>query len=231
MTNDVAGASLIFPALIPLSVTYFYLIRHGTNDWLSHSIAGWRPEVHLNDEGRRQAEQLARRLAGAGIQRIYSSPLERARETAAPLGRAIGVEVQLVEDIGEVRFGDWTGKRLVELEQDPRWHRWNLCRSNNRAPNGETLLEVQSRVVGFLQRLCDECPGETVALFSHGDPIRAVLLYYLGVSLDFVNRLEISPASSSVVALDPSSAQILSVNRLDYPLQPDTGPPLEAVRD
>ncbi|HWH67867.1 MAG TPA: histidine phosphatase family protein, partial [Candidatus Sulfotelmatobacter sp.] len=96
-------------------MTIFYLIRHGENDWVGKAIAGRSPGVHLNAAGRQQAEQLAKQLAAHPIQQLFSSPLERARETAEPLARRLGLEVQIAPALTEMDFGQWTGKTLAEL--------------------------------------------------------------------------------------------------------------------
>lgn len=195
-------------------MTTFYLIRHAANDLLKRgAIAGWQPGVHLNEQGRREAARLADSLESAGMSHLYSSPLERARETAEPLAARLGIEVQTSEAIGEVRFGDWTGKTFVEIEADPRWRAWNESRSTARSPGGETMLEIQARFVGFMGRLSTELPERTVALFSHGDPIRAALLFYLGMPLDFVHRIEVSPASASILKVAESKARVVCINR------------------
>jgi len=193
-------------------VNQFYLIRHATNDLVAKAIAGWSPGVHLNAQGIREADELASRLAGCGLDRVYSSPLGRAQETALPLAKKFGKEVLTASAIGEIQFGDWTGKLLKELDADPHWQQWNLCRSHCRPPRGESLLEVQCRFVTFLQELCETHSEEKIALVSHGDPIRSILLYYLGLSLDLVHRLEISPASVSILKLADCSAQVVTLN-------------------
>jgi broad specificity phosphatase PhoE len=198
-------------------VTTFHLIRHATNDLVGNTIAGWHPGVHLNPEGKRQAQRLAERLRQSHIQRLYSSPLERTRETALPIAEQLGLELHLSPEIGELQFGEWTGKRFTELEMDPRWQEWNVFRNQHRIPGGETMLELQVRFVGFLQRLCADFPGECIGLVSHGDPIRSALLYYLGMPLDSFHRLEISPASVSVLAIGDDGAQILSLNQVSEP--------------
>jgi probable phosphoglycerate mutase len=195
-------------------VTTFYLIRHAANDFLKRgAIAGWQPGVHLNEQGRREADRLAESLASAGITHLYSSPLERALQTTAPLAASLGLEVQTCDAIGEVQFGEWTGKSFGEIQADPRWRVWNESRSTARIPGGETMLEIQARFVGFMGRLSTELPEGTVALFSHGDPIRAALLYYLGMPLDFVHRIEVSPASVSILKLAESGARVVCINR------------------
>ncbi len=193
-------------------MAHFYLIRHATNDLVGKAIAGRAPGVHLNDEGRRQADRLASRLARAPIAQLYSSPLDRARETALPLAKVWGLELHIAPEICEIQFGDWTGQPIAELEKDPAWQQWNRFRSGSRVPNGETMLEIQARFVGFVQKLWAAFPNENVALVSHGDPIRSVLLYFLGLSLDSVHRLELSPASVSILSLSDSGPQVLLLN-------------------
>ena len=192
-----------------------YLIRHAANDLIGKAIAGWQQGVHLNAEGQRQASRLADQLKGSGIGRIVSSPLERARETAAPLAGQLGLEIEIAEAIGELRFGEWTGRLFTEIQADPHWKVWNDFRSGARIPGGETMLEAQARFVAFLDQLRTDVPGKTVALFSHGDPIRAVLLYYLGIPLDFVNRIEISPASVSILRLGTAGAEVSCLNHTE----------------
>ncbi len=193
-------------------MTTFYLIRHGANDLVGRAIAGWSEGVHLNADGRQQAARLAERLASIPIRQLFSSPLGRARETAEPLANRLGLTVQLAEPIAEIRFGDWTGRTFNDLASDPRWQQWNHCRSGARAPGGESMIEVQARVTGYMAELAARLPDETVALFSHGDPIRSALMFYLGMPLDFVHRLEISPASVSIITLGASGPQVLCAN-------------------
>jgi probable phosphomutase (TIGR03848 family) len=195
-------------------MTTFLLIRHAATDLVDHTLAGRGPGVHLNDEGRRQAERLAVHLAREPIRAIYSGPLERARETAQPLGDRLGLQPQVAEALDEFNFGDWTGRMLNELAQVPRWHRFNTFRSGIRAPGGELMLEVQSRIVAFMQRLHEQSPDQTLALVSHGDVIRAAVLHSLGAPLDCFLRVEISPASVSAIRIGDYGPQILSLNHV-----------------
>ena len=188
-----------------------YLVRHASNDWLSAGIAGWTSGVHLNGKGQLEARRLADFLAQTPFDRIYTSPLERARQTAEPLAAQLRLQPIVTEAVGEVQFGDWTGKRFAELTTDAQWRQWNQVRSSTRAPRGESMLEVQVRFTGFLHRVQEELPGKTVAVFSHGDPIRAALLFYLGMPLDYVHRIEIDPAAVSVVRVG-NEPQVLGVN-------------------
>ena len=193
-------------------MTTFYLVRHGRNDFLPHTLVGRKPGVSLNDEGRAEADRVAAQLASEGIQMIYSSPMERCRETAAPLAAKLKLEVNIAEGLNEVNFGDWTGRKIAELERIEQWKQWDRCRGGGRIPNGETMLEAQARVVAFVQKLAADFPDHRIALFSHADPLRAVLLYFLGIPCEFIQRLEMHPASISVLTLSPGEARVRCVN-------------------
>ena len=193
----------------------FYLVRHGSNDYLAKALlAGRSPNVHLNEQGRAEAERLANALANAGVQRIFSSPLERAIQTAEPTARRLGLEIEITREILEIDFGDWTGKAIRDLDRDPAWKNFNSYRSGTRIPNGETMLEAQGRMIGFVEKLRREDAAQTVALFSHGDPIKSVFAYYLGIPLDLFTRIEISPGSYSILRLESWGPQVVAINRL-----------------
>jgi probable phosphomutase (TIGR03848 family) len=193
-------------------VTTFLLIRHATTDAVGRFLAGRRAGTHLNDAGRQEVRGLCDVLAGQLIGAICSSPLERARETAGPLAERLGLNLVVDEELTELDLGDWTGQTFEELGSDPRWRLFNTNRGGTRVPNGESMLEAQTRVVGYIEGLRDRHRDETVALVSHGDVIRAALLYYLGMPLDLFARIEISPASISVVQLHEHGPQVLAVN-------------------
>jgi probable phosphomutase (TIGR03848 family) len=195
-----------------MRVTTFLLIRHALTDAVGRRIAGWLPGIHLTAEGQRQAHELVRRLDGAPIAAIYSSPLERACETAAPLARQLGIEVQTLRGVGEIDFGEWTGRELSDLDGNPHWRAFNELRSQTRIPSGELISEVQGRAVAELVNLQAKHPRDLVAVVSHGDVIKTMLAHYAGIPLDLAQRLEISPASVSVVAAGEQPPQILSVN-------------------
>jgi len=190
----------------------FYLIRHADNDLVGKAIAGWMPGVHLNAEGRAQAGRLARKLAGRGISRIYSSPLERAVETAEPLAQALALTIQIRDAFTDVPAGEWTGKTYQQLESDPRWRHFHEYRGVTRPPGGESMLETQVRFVAELLCLREQYANETMAVVSHADPIRAALLYFLGMPLDFCHRIEISPAAFSLLRLEDWGPQVLVMN-------------------
>jgi probable phosphoglycerate mutase len=193
-------------------MTTFYLIRHASNDMLAKGIAGRTPGLSLNREGQREAEKLATRLARKGIQLIFSSPMERAVETAVPLAKRLGLDIQLSDALNEIDFGAWTQQTFEQLAERPGWQRWNSFRSAGRAPNGETMLEAQTRIVTEMLRLRAEYPEQTLALFSHADLLRAAIAYFLGSPLDLLQRFEIAPASVSILTLGDYEPKVVSLN-------------------
>jgi broad specificity phosphatase PhoE len=193
-------------------MTTFYLIRHAMNDYVGRALAGWLPDVHLNPEGREQAARLAKTLAGAGFTHIYSSPLERALETAAPLAEVTGLTIHIREELGEIRTGNWTGKTFAQLDADPEWRSYNQYRGGMRVPGGELLLETQARMVSEIVRLRHAHPRGKIAIVSHADPIRAALVFFLGMPIDFYLRIEVQPASFSVLSLEELGPVITQMN-------------------
>lgn len=189
-----------------------YLVRHGATDSLGRSIVGRKPGVALNGEGRGQAERLGRHFKNQEIRAIYCSPLDRARETARPIADQLGLEIKIAAELNDIDFGEWTGLALDELAQRQDWRRWNRSRSNSRPPGGETMLEVQARVVGYIEKLGGAVRDAAYVLVGHADPIKAALLYFLGAAIDFLHRLEISPASISAVELGEHEPRLLFIN-------------------
>lgn len=193
-------------------MTTFLLIRHGENDFMHNALPGRLPGVHLNEEGRRQAARLAERLAQAPIAAILSSPLERARETAEPLARRLNLDILVSERLSEIAYGEWTGRSWAELKDNPLWQHYNSFRSETRIPGGELMLEAQARIVAEMEGLLAKYPGSLVALFGHGDVIKAALLYYSGIPIDLFRRLEVGPASVSVLQVTDETPRLLRVN-------------------
>jgi probable phosphoglycerate mutase len=193
-------------------VTTFYLIRHAEKACDPDLLTGRAVGVALSEEGRRQAERIARRFAGVRLSRVLSSPLQRAQETAEPIARAAGLPVEISAALDEMNFGEWTGRRCAELAGNARWAQFNRFRSGTRIPGGETMLEVQARLVGEMLRLRDAVDGGAVALVSHGDPIRAAVVYFAGAILDAWERFEISPASVTTIVLGAEGVRITGLN-------------------
>jgi probable phosphoglycerate mutase len=192
--------------------TTFLFIRHGHHELLGKRFVARRPGVRLSTEGLRQAEELGLKLQGEGIHAIYSSPMERAQETAAPLARLLGLNVEIAEGLNEIDIGDWTDLTMEEIGRQPGWRDWNAFRSCTLPPNGELMLEAQRRVVQLIGELRGKHHGQMVALFSHGDIIRGAMAHFLGVHLDLFLRIEIDPASVSAVEVGEWGPRVLRVN-------------------
>ena len=194
-------------------MTQILLIRHGINDMVGQKkLAGWLPDVHLNEEGRAQAEAMAERLRDVPISTIYSSPLERTIETAEPLARIKNLPVQIREGLGEVRYGDWTGKPLEELAKHELWRVVQLYPSGMRFPGGDSMREMQARIVNELELIAADHPREIVAVVTHADLIKAALAHYLGVHFDLFQRIAVDPASVSVLHLTRFGPHVIRIN-------------------
>jgi broad specificity phosphatase PhoE len=172
------------------------------------------PRVSLGERGRAQSLRLAGRLGREPITHVHSSPRERARETAAPIAQQIGVSVAVSPALDEVDVGEWTGTSFAKLRPDPRWHHWNRARESARSPGGESLRDVQERVVCHIEQLSRAHQDAHILLVSHGDVIKAALLFYLTLPLWALDRLEIAPASLSAIAIGNWGAKILTVNEV-----------------
>jgi probable phosphoglycerate mutase len=194
------------------SMTTFLLIRHAAHDLLGKVLAGRAPDVHLNARGKMEAERLAERLESTPLRAVYAGPLERAQETAWPLAERQRLEIRTAPAFDEIDFGEWTSLTLAELGPRADWQLWNEARSRAEAPGGESMRAVQARVAQGLDRLEQAHPGEAVAIVSHGDVIKSALMHHLGIPLDFYMRLEIGPASMSVLVLDRGQPQVMAIN-------------------
>jgi|YNPBryantNP2012_1023418.scaffolds.fasta_scaffold01745_7 probable phosphomutase (TIGR03848 family) len=193
--------------------TRLLLIRHAHNDYLdSRRLAGRTPGVHLNDKGRGQAQALADRLKSWPITAIYSSPLERARETAAPLAEARGLPIQVLDDLNETDCGEWTGQAIDELIKTELWLKMQSCPSAAAHPGGEGIVAVQARMVRALDALCAAHRGGLIAVFSHADPIKAALAHYTGLHIDLFQRLVVDPAAISELAFFPQGPRLIRCN-------------------
>lgn len=192
--------------------TTVFLVRHGSTDHLGHLISGRMDGVALNDAGRREAAAVAGRLRHERIEALYASPLQRTRETADAIGEVLGLEPQADESLLEIDFGDWTGARFEDLGGDPAWRRWNDERSAARAPRGETMAEVQERLVRWVETARARHPQGRICAVSHADVIKALLAHVLGFSLDRHAAIEVAPGSVSVVCAGDWGMKVLSVN-------------------
>jgi probable phosphoglycerate mutase len=188
------------------------LIRHGENEYTrTGKLAGWTPGVSLNEAGQKQAEALVQRLHQAPIKFIYSSPLERAQETAAPLARARKLPVTIRPGLGEVRYGQWTGKSLKRLARTRLWRVVQQLPSAMQFPEGETMRAAQARLVDELERIAQAHPKAMVAVFSHSDPIKLAVAHYLGMPLDLFQRIVINTASITVLRLGQGQPSLVKL--------------------
>lgn len=195
-------------------MTTILLIRHAENDYVKTGrLAGWTPEVHLNDAGKAQAEALGQRLADTQIRQLYASPLERTVETAQAIQQHHPhLTIQHNTEIGEVRYGDWEGKHIASLRTRKMWDVIQEYPSRAVFPNGETLRGAQTRAVNEVERLVQCHPREMVVIVSHADLIKMVLANYLGMHLDTFQRIVIAPASISIIQLGHSRPYIAVMN-------------------
>jgi len=197
--------------------TTFFLVRHAAHDRVNRVLCGRMPNVVLGALGHAQARSLAERLSRESISAIYSSPLERAQETAAPIAERIGVAPRIADALNEIDFGEWSGRAFDDLDGDRQWSVWNAARGITRPPGGEMMVQAQARALAFLEHAHNAHPESGVVLVSHCDVIKAMLLHCLGLGLDGYQRLEVSPASISTVVVGPWGAKILSINEVVAP--------------
>lgn len=192
----------------------FYLIRHAENDFVGRRLAGWLPGVHLNEQGVAQARALAEALAPVKLAALYSSPLDRALETAEPLARTKGLEIRIRPDLGEVKVGRWEGESLRRLRRRKLWTVIQQAPSLARFPEGESFIEAQARVVAELEALREQHPGSrsAIACISHSDTLKLALAHYVGMPLDLFQRLTIEPASISILRISDGHVRLLQLN-------------------
>ncbi len=195
-------------------MTTFYLVRHAEKDGPADLLSGRAPGPGLSAAGHRQAARLADALAHEPIGRLITSPLRRARETALPLAERLGLEAGIADALRDIDYGAWTDRTAESLHECPDWRRFHGFCSGQLIPEGEFLADVQARFVREMLRLRTEVPEGGIALVSHSDPIKLAIAYFTGIPLDLFSRLEIDPASMSVIVLSDQAARIAGVNRL-----------------
>ena len=200
----------------PIAPTVVLLVRHGVTPTTGKILPGRAAGLHLSDEGRLQAEGAAKRIAHLPrVAAIYSSPLERARETAAPIARARRMPIRIDRGLLECDFGEWTGERLDRLSKRPEWDVVQRHPSAFRFPRGESFTEMQARITGALARLVAQHPGRVIVAVSHADPIKTAVAHALGMPLDLFQRIVIGTASITAIAYGRTSVTALTVNSVD----------------
>ena len=192
-------------------MTTVVLVRHGLTEMTGPLLAGWTPDLHLDERGQRQAVAVAERLSGVAFHAIVSSPLDRCLETA----QAIAGEREVLQDerLGECRYGDWTGKALKDLAKDPMWKVVQQHPSAAVFPGGEALRDTQSRAVAAVRDWNAKLGADATWLAcSHGDVIKAITADALGLHLDQFQRIVIDPCSVTVVRYTDTRPFVLRVN-------------------
>jgi probable phosphomutase (TIGR03848 family) len=192
--------------------TTVLLVRHGQTPTTGDVLPGRAKGLHLADTGRAQAERAAAHVKEAKPTALYTSPLERARETAAPIATTLGIKAVVDKGLLECDFGDWTGRKLKELAKLPEWKTVQRYPSGFRFPGGESFAEMQTRMTDALSRLCQQHPGETIVCVSHADTIKAAVADALGTHLDLFQRIVISPCSITTIAYGSEGPTVLGVN-------------------
>ena len=191
------------------------LVRHGQTPTTGKLLPGRAPGLHLSETGQAQAEAVGRRLAAQPklkVEAIYASPLERTRETAGFIAKALGMKVKLDKGLLEADIGDWTGQELKAVAKTPEWKIVHSYPSGFRFPGGESFVEMQTRTVSALERLRKAHPGQTIVAVSHADTIKAAVAHALGTHLDLFQRIVISPCSVTAISYGDTGPIVLSVN-------------------
>ncbi len=197
--------------------TTVLLVRHGRTPTTGQVLPGRAKGLHLGDEGKAQAQRAADRIGAIGqkkIAAVYSSPMERARETAAPIAKAVGVRVRQKKGLIEADFGDWTGRKLTELNKLKEWEQVQKYPSGFRFPGGESFTEMQARMTGTIHELVKEHPGETIVCASHADTIKAAVADAMGTHLDLFQRIVIGPCSITAITYTSGGPIVLAVNSM-----------------
>jgi probable phosphomutase (TIGR03848 family) len=201
--------------------TLVLFVRHGKTPTTGRDLPGRSAGLHLAADGVTQAEQVAARIGELGRDRVaavYASPLERTQETAAPIARACGLRVRSHEGLLELDVGDWSGRRLRDLQRLKAWRTVQRYPSGFRFPGGESFPEMQTRIVSTTADLVRRHPGTTVVCVSHADPIRALVAHAMGTHLDLFQRIVVSPCSITAIAFGAEGPVVLTVNSVGGPL-------------
>ena len=202
-------------ASTPPRSTLVLLVRHGQTPTTGKVLPGRAHGLHLATAGTQQAQRVAERLAALpAIDAIYSSPLERARETAAPIAARQGMKVQIDKGLLECDFGDWTGLELKKLMKLPEWGTVQRAPSTFTFPNGESFTAMQTRMISAIDRLRARHTGGVVVCVSHADPIKAAVAHAAGTHIDMFQRIVISTCSITAIAYGHGAPVVLTVNSI-----------------
>lgn len=195
------------------AATVIIMVRHGKTPTTGKMLPSRTDSPHLNEVGQNEALEVAKRLSKIGkVTAIYSSPLGRARQTAAPIGAILNKEIVIHKGLIDCDFGTWAGIQLDLLIKRPEWSTVQRAPSTFRFPNGESFAEMQTRIVSTLEELRRRHHGGVIICVSHADPIKAAVAHAMGTHLDLFQRIAISTCSVSAVAYSPDGPRVLTVN-------------------
>ena len=197
------------PAKPPTRVV---LVRHAVTAHTGPLLSGRMPGIALSDKGVEQAEATARRLANVPIDAIYASPIERTTQTAQAIAQHHDLDVIPLDGVIEAEYGDWTGGKISDLAKTDEWKVVQVAPSRARFPGGESIREMQSRMVGALDALVAAHPHETIVVVSHADPIKSAIAHYAGMHLDLFQRVHVSPASVTVLEFHSFGVLLVKCN-------------------
>jgi probable phosphomutase (TIGR03848 family) len=210
-------------------LTTLVLVRHAVTEQTGPMLTGRNPGVDLSEHGREQARVLADRLSGLPVTAVYASPIERTAQTAAAIAERHGLAVRDLDGVVEADYGEWTGGKLEDLAKTELWKTVQRAPSRARFPGGESLAEMQARIVRCLEDVVAEHSGELVVVVSHADPIKAAIAHYTGVHLDLFQRIVVSPASVTAFQLSAHGAALVKCN--DTGNLDDLRPPVPEKED
>jgi probable phosphomutase (TIGR03848 family) len=194
-------------------MTKFIVVRHARSTANAQGIlAGRMPNVHLDEIGLKQAQELGENLAGIPVHRVIASPLERTHETIQPLASVNSWVVSVEDAFNECDYGDWSGRLLVELSDEPLWKVIQNNPSLVTFPQGESMTDVYQRATNRLKTLADEYRDETIMIVSHGDVIKMMMAFALSMPLDSFQRLHVQPASFSLFEMNENQGVIHAFN-------------------
>ena len=202
-----------------MAATLIIFVRHGRTPTTGTKLPGRAPNLHLSDEGKSQAEMIAKEIKkssssflGTKVSAVYASPMERTLETAKPIAKTLNLRVRTLQGLNECDFGDWTGRRLRDLSKLKSWSTIQKQPSSFRFPNGESFTEMQNRMLKTVDKILERHSGETVVCVSHADPIKAILASAVGTPLDLFQRILVGPCSASVVLYTKERPLVLTLN-------------------
>lgn len=193
----------------PSAPTRVVLVRHGVTEHTGPILSGRLPGIDLSDRGTEQANATAERLASLPVSAVYASPIERTTQTARLIADRLGLQVLPLVGVIEADYGDWTGGKIADLAKTDEWKIVQVAPSRAVFPGGEALRDMQARTVAALEGVVAAHPNETVVVVSHADPIRSAIAHFTGMHLDLFQRLDVAPASITVLQFSRFGAQLL----------------------